>query len=151
MREPAGHLTYKQRTTVKVRCSLGCSDHEWWNPGSCEEEPRQKAESQPQTSGEQTLACSGESQCDMTLDRREAQESWFIFKDHLCQDQDWSTLMCRKLGKGDRARLSLSRSQGTSNWDIPKLLGPDGMPTNMLRELAYDTARSLSVISERLQ
>ena len=59
------------------------------------------------------------------MQRRVYRRDGGFFKDHPCQAQDWPIAMCRKLGKGNRTRLSLSQPLETLKWDIARLLGPD--------------------------
>lgn len=63
--------------------------------------------------------------CDMTLERRGAEEGWLIFKDHLHQAQVHPDV--QEVGRRTKTRLSLSKGYGTLKLDIPKLLVPDGV------------------------
>lgn len=69
------------------------------------------------------------------MQRRVYRRDGEFFKDHPCQTQDWPIAMCRKLGKGNRTRLSLSQPLGTLKWDIARLLGPDRCYGNWLMTL----------------
>lgn len=50
----------------------------------------------------------------MVLERKEVQESWLIFKNHLLQVQEWSFLTCRKSSKGVRRPVWLNKELLTS-------------------------------------
>lgn len=90
---------------VKVRGNMSCRDHrmvEFRKEGG-----GQKVGSQPWILGEQVLA-SSRTKLEYFCGISGVHESWFIFKDHILQDQEWSK-------KKQRWQASVDE-QGAHNW-----------------------------------